>query len=179
MIYLNIDSQISDENMTAVMDGLRSIDALLPFTVNLTPEDRMRLPVMGKKSLAFTEGALGYAERQPRLIPPCMDLTAAQRDFALAIQLRTIRELLGPLWQKVNDTYLAAGAEAYAASRTFYSYVKIAAKNGVPGSTSVSRDLGERYKISRSKSNDDTEPAEIPAGTNDGSTDSSAKTESS
>lgn len=149
-----IDATVSPEDLAAILEGLRYIDTLLPFTINLTPAERRDIPKMGKKSLAFVEGALGYADKHRTLLPAFTSYDFLKRSFNLALALRSIEELLGPLAEKVNDTLFAVGAQAYAGTRAFYSNVKVASQNGVPGSDVIAQDLGERFKMTRKPKTD-------------------------
>ena len=75
--------------------------------------------------------------------------------------LKQIQRILGvvePLWEKLGDTYMLLGAEAYALARVFYNTVKSAAQAGVPGADSIAKDLGERFK--KQFSNPDQETPE-------------------
>ena len=146
MAYKNISAQLSDEDKDQVIQKLREVETLLPFVVNLSPEERKTIPNMGRKSLKFVESALGYARKHSNFVPPYLDVEEQGRDLELTEKLYDILEVLEPLWEKVNDTCFAAGAEAYHAARVFYNSVKGAAKAGMPGVDIIAKDLGKTFE---------------------------------
>lgn len=60
-----ISAAITDANKTAILQKINEIRALLPFLINLTPEERQTLPKLGDKTLAFDEKAASYMEPIP------------------------------------------------------------------------------------------------------------------
>lgn len=54
--------------------------------------------------------------------------------------------------EKVDDTIMAAGSDAYHIALTFYNSVKNAANAGVPGTDNIYNDLKERYNTARGRS---------------------------
>ncbi|UCH94543.1 MAG: hypothetical protein JSV88_30345 [Candidatus Aminicenantes bacterium] len=160
MAYKNISAQLSDEDKSQVLQKLKEIESLLPFIVNLSPGERKTIPNMGRKSLKFVESALGYAKKHPNFVPPYMNVDEQQKDLEVTKQLYEILEVLEPLWEKVNDTCFASGAEAYHAARVFYNSVKGAAKAGIPGVDIIARELGKTFERSSSSSSKEQEKKE-------------------
>jgi hypothetical protein len=144
-MYKNISAELSDENKNLVIQKAREIKEILSFLVNLSVEERKTLPVMGPGSIKFTEDSLGYAEKHPNIVAPYLDIAEQRRDLTLAKQLYDIIEVIGPLWEEITDTYMAVGAEAFAAGRVFYKSLKAASDQGVPGTDTIAADLGRRY----------------------------------
>jgi hypothetical protein len=147
-MYKNISAQMSDEAKKQVIQKLKEVESLLPFIVDLSPDEIRSLPKLGRKSLKFVESALNYARQHPNFIPPYLDMNEQERDLQLTRQLVEILEVLNPLSEKVNDTCYAVGAEAYAAARVFYTSIKGAVKTGVPGVDVIARDLGRNFEKS-------------------------------
>jgi hypothetical protein len=100
---------------------------------------------MGDKSLAFVGKALEYAKQNPGLVPTFLDLPESEKDFELVKALNNVLKPLAQLVEKLDDTTLQAGSEAYTAALIFYNAVKGAAKAGVPGTKSVYDDLQARF----------------------------------
>lgn len=157
MLENSIDAQLSKEDEDLAVTRLKEVEALFPFMVNLSPQERMTLPKMGKKTLDFVERTLLYAKEHPKYVPPFMSLEGQQRDLDLLKQVQRVLGVLEPFWEKLRDSYMLLGAEAYAASRVFYNSVKSAAKAGEPGSDTIHRDLAERYKRQFSSNKDEKE----------------------
>jgi len=71
-----IDATLSDENRDKILNLLGQIRALLPFQVNLTPEERQALVKMGDKSRPFVEQTLILAEQDESFLPRSFDVPA-------------------------------------------------------------------------------------------------------
>jgi hypothetical protein len=145
MPYGNISAELTGEQKDLIISKLNEISDMLPFIVNLTIDERRSLTKMGDKSVAFVMKALEYASTNPQFVPPYLDVAELSKDAILASQLLAINNAIQILAEKVDDTLMAVGSEAYAASRTFYNSVKSATKEAVPGADAIARDLGERF----------------------------------
>ena len=53
--------------------------------------------------------------------------------------------MLDPVVEKISDSYLAAGADAFDSARKPYNYVKAASESGAPGSDSIAAELKKRF----------------------------------
>lgn len=158
MAYKDISAQLSDENKGLVIQKFKEVEAIIdPFAVNLTPEERISYPVLGKKLFGFAETTIEYQRNHPQLALNIVDLAEQEEDMALTKQLREVLEVVGPIYEKIKDTYMAVSAETYLASRVFYDSVKAAAKAGVPGADAIARDLGTIYKKASRKSQEESE----------------------
>ena len=158
MAYKDVDAQMSTEDKNLVIQKFREAESLIaPIAINLTLNERKELPVMGKKLFGFAETAIEYQRNHPHLVPAFSSLEDQEKDMALTVQLRELLEVIEPIYEKIKDTYMAVSAEAYLAARVFYDSVKAAAKAGVPGTNSISRDLGKIYKKSIKKTSDTSE----------------------
>lgn len=89
--------------------------------------------------------ALAYAEANPQLVPPYLDVPEFRKDFNLALTLQAILQISTPLQESIADTARAAGHEAYRAALVFYQTAQQAAELNVPGADTIADDLGERF----------------------------------
>jgi hypothetical protein len=63
--------------MTQVQARIDETAALLtPYVVALTPAERHELPKTGEKTIGFVEKAYDFAQQNPNLIPPYLDMAA-------------------------------------------------------------------------------------------------------
>lgn len=145
MPYTNIDASITDAQRTAVFAAITQIDTLLAFLINLTAQERQTLPKMGSATQSFVSKALEIAANNPQFIPPYADIPAMKKDFELALRLQGIEMQLASLHEKVSDTNLAAGSEAYVTGLTIYNSLKAAARVNVPGAKALAAELAERF----------------------------------
>ena len=145
MPYTNIDATVTDAQKTAVLGAITTIEDNLEFLVNLTPQERQTLPKMGNATQSFVSKAREIASNNPQFVPAYVDLAAMQRDYDLAARLQGIEMQLASLLEKVSDTNLAAGSEAFVTALTLYNSIKAAAKVNVPGANALVNELGERF----------------------------------
>lgn len=145
MPYTNIDATITDAQRTAVFAAIAAIESNLTFLVNLTPAERQALPKMGSATQSFVSKSLEIAGNNPQFVPPYVDVPAMQKDYDLAMRLQGIEMQLASLLEKVSDTNLAAGSEAYVTGLTIYNSIKAAAKVNVPGAKALAAELAERF----------------------------------
>jgi hypothetical protein len=146
MSYKNISTEITTETLTSVIQKLKEIDEVLPFTINLTAGEKRALPKMGDKSVAFVEKAHEFAVRNPEYLPAFLKVEEFKRDIDLTKALKSIMNVISPVEEKISDTFYAVGSEAFSAALTFYNSAKRASKSGVPGSDTIVAELHKRYK---------------------------------
>jgi hypothetical protein len=145
MPYQNISASLSDTQRIAIVQHVTDAAVAMPFMVNLTPDERRTLPKMSDGTLPFVSKALTYAESNPQFVPPYTNVGELRKDFNLVAQLTLIQQQLAMLAEKVNDTILALGSEAFVTSLSFYNAVKQAAKTNVPGADTIYQDLRTRF----------------------------------
>ncbi|MBS4033677.1 MAG: hypothetical protein KGZ85_04360 [Ignavibacterium sp.] len=146
MPYNNISAELKEETKQEILSFLNQITERLPFLINLTPEERQTIPKMGDKTYAFVDKALELATQNPNLVPPYLDVEELKRDFTLASMLRPIVSALNSLTEKLNDTQMAVGSEAYVSALSFYNSSKSAAKSNVPGTDAIVSELAKRFE---------------------------------
>lgn len=145
MPYANISAVLSDADKTAALTKINEIKALLPFLINLTADERQGLQAMGDGNEPFITKAVGYAEANPLLVPPYLNVPEFRKDVNLVVQVTPVEQALAQLVEGVRDTKLAVGHEAYGEARTFYKSAQTAAGLNVPGADTIADDLGERF----------------------------------
>lgn len=123
-----ISATLSDTDRQAVLSAINTIRDKLPFLVDLTPEERQSLPKMGDKSRAFVEQALEVAAQNPDILPRSFDVDEMRKDTELFSGLLPVLTALSQLQELVEDTYIAAGSEAYTAALLVYQYARTAGK---------------------------------------------------
>ncbi|MGB1207419.1 MAG: hypothetical protein ACPG5B_17355 [Chitinophagales bacterium] len=143
------DNQISvvltPEIMTEIMQAIETLKKHLSFLVNLTAEERIAYSKMGDKTVAFVQKSLDYAQENPQLIPPYLNVSEFDKDMELIRQLKRVLRPLTSLNEAVDDTIMLAGHESYAAALTFYQSVKMAKAMNVAGTTTIYDDLKLRF----------------------------------
>lgn len=141
-----ISAAISDQTLAQIETKISEIRQLLsPYLVNLTSEERTKLPKMSDKSVSFVSKVMEYIKTNPDLIPPMMDKEEMEKDFKLNQSLQPVFKILKQLSENVGETLMLTGHEAYAQALLYYATVKMAAKTGSPDAKTIQEDLGKRF----------------------------------
>jgi hypothetical protein len=156
MAYQNISSVVSPEDMQQIRNHIAALNALLPFLVALSADERRSLVKLGPKSADFVADASAAVASFSSILPSSFDITEYQRDTRLFNLLSEIKLLIDSLKEKIDNTYSAVGSEAMEASLEVYAYVQTA-KDRVPGLKSVAEKLSERFKNKNSRKKTDSQ----------------------
>jgi hypothetical protein len=140
-----ISAAVTAADKAAILTKINEINALLPFLVNLTKDERIQLPKLGPASLGFDEQCASYMSTAPNLVPPFVDPAEVTKDRALRLILADIWRELRKLCEKVDDTLMLVGSEIWMADLSFYQTVKQASRRGVGGADTIYDDLKERF----------------------------------
>ena len=140
-----ISFELTQENHELIAQRIRDVDAELGFAINLTPEERRNYSTMGDKTFTFVDKTIHYLDERQDLRAPYVNITELKQDMKLAQQLKELLLLIEPVVEKISDTYLAAGTDAFEAARKIYSYIKTASEAGAPGTDVIAAELGKRY----------------------------------
>lgn len=138
-----IEATLSAADRDSVLNAIKQIRNLLPFLIDLSPEERQGLPKMGDKSRTFVGQALELAEHDDSYLPRSFDVAEMKRDVALAESLYPIMVALKQLTEFVDDTYTQVGSEAYTSALVIYQSAK---ENGQGAALDGLLDsLGQRF----------------------------------
>ena len=138
-----IDAVLDTAKRDQVLDLIAQIRTILPFLIDLTPEERQSLPKMGDKSRAFVAQSLQLATHDDTYLPRSFDVAEMKRDVELAEGLHPIMVALKQLSEFVDDTYVQVGSEAYTAALVVYQSAK---RNGQGAALDGLLDaLGQRF----------------------------------
>jgi hypothetical protein len=140
-----ISLDIPPATLTTVLTALGTVKQSLSFLQSLTPDDRLSMPKMGDKTLAFVKKAYDYAKANPTLVPSYISLEEMRKDIETTEKLRTVYILVQELESRIDDSMLLAGSEAYMAALSFYTSVKAAAKTNIPAAKPIAEELSSRF----------------------------------
>lgn len=144
--------------ITAVKTALQTIATNLPFLIGLTTEERIALPAIDVNNKAFTEDAISAGVNNANLLPAYLSTASMQTDLSLFTQLDEVITLTKQLLEKLEDTQLLAGSEAYVGALSLYKLFGSAADAGVPGSDSIYAQLKQRFAGQGGAGNAPTNP---------------------
>ena len=131
--------------IAAVKTALQTINTNLPFLIGLTTDERIALPAINVNNKAFTEDAINAAANNTALIPSYVNVPNMQNDLSLFIQLDEIILLVKQLLERLEDTQMLAGSEAYTSALAVYRLISSAADAGVPGADAINAQLKARF----------------------------------
>lgn len=140
-----LDFTLSQSDITAINDSIDTLNSRLDFLIGLTVTERISLPAIDVGNKAFTEDAINAATSNELLLPGYISVTAMKNDLDLFNQLEPIKVKLNQILEKINDTQLLAGSEAYVAALTVYKLFGSAADAGVPGTDTIYDLLKQRF----------------------------------
>lgn len=124
---LNIASFAFTAEELAQFDGaIGTVDSLLARAAVLAP---VRKTTMGDKSEAFCRQALDILAANPQIVPPSLDVAAAQADLAALDALRPRLLKLQRLLERGQDAETALGMDLMAASLDAYALLKAVGKD--------------------------------------------------
>lgn len=115
-----ISETLTAADAKKIVDFLHQAEALLPFLITLQPEESKGLRNIGFDGVPFAQAALDAVRASVDFTRRSFDLPEFEKDVALMDGLRGIRAVLGPLAQKVEDTYRLAGADVMVTADDIY-----------------------------------------------------------
>lgn len=136
---------VTAAQMTAVKTAIQTINSNLSFLLGLTTDERIVLPAIDVNNKAFTEDAINAGVNNGQLIPSYVSVTSMQNDMTLFNQLDEIIIIVKQLLEKLEDTQLLAGSEAYTSALVLYRLFGSAADAGVPGADAINNQLKQRF----------------------------------
>jgi len=140
-----ISSALPAADKTAVQTAIQTINTKLPFLISLTSEERRGGVKLGDKSVAFVGKAISYAQANPQLVPGYVNMVEILKDYNMQKDLLDIQQWMVSLQQKIEDTQMEAGVEAFNSILGFYQAVRVAAEKDVPGARAIYTDLSQRF----------------------------------
>jgi len=152
-----ISAQINAKVKEQVLTKIDEIGALLPFLINLTPEDRRKIAHIATERGAMDEAFARQMTTHSEFVPNYVDVEELGRDRSLRSDLLDIQAKVDALQEKLDDTTQAVGSDVYQAYLAYYANVQQAAKRGVAAAGTVLADL-KRF-FTRGGGNNSTPPA--------------------
>ena len=152
-----VNTTATAAQLTAVKTAFQTILTNLPFLVGLTVDEKKSLNAIDVNNKAFAEDALTAALNNPTLVPAYLSVPNMQNDLTLFAQMDEISGLANQLCERIEDTRMLAGSEAYNVALSLYKSFGSAADAGVLGADSIVNKLKTRFA-----NNSSTAPATEP-----------------
>jgi hypothetical protein len=136
---------LTQQKIDEVKGLLTQLNAALPFLTGLTTEERMTLPKINVANKAFVDDAIVAINANPALVPSYVNKDELGKDYTLYSQLDELVMLTNQFCEKLADTQMLAGSEAYVSALAAYRMFQAAADAGVPGADAVYDSLRSRF----------------------------------
>lgn len=142
-----ISFTVDEAKLASVREKLAALQTDLSdlLIVNLTPEERQNMLIMGSRTIDFVTRALEYAQQNPDLTPPYINIPEARKDLSLVKNVMPVLQELRTLTRGLEDTVMVAGSEAYDAALIFYASVRGASRTDVSGAQAIHDDLRRQF----------------------------------
>jgi hypothetical protein len=149
-----VHETLTNEKLLYIKSLLAEVQNSMPFLLGLSPAERMSLPKINVSNKAFTEDALNALRNNSAMFPSFMTVDMMERDVTLFAQLDEISTICRQLCEKVEDTRMVAGSEAFTTALGIYRIAEAASIAGMPGSKVVYQHLRDRFRNTRSTGTD-------------------------
>ncbi|MNU55581.1 hypothetical protein D3C71_446630 [compost metagenome] len=140
-----VNAVMTSDQLANIKTLFAAIQAQLPFLVGLSPAERMSLPKINVGNKTFSEDAGNALRNSPQLFPSFLSADMLQNDLNLFNQLDEISAICRQLSERIEDTRILAGSEAYTTALSIYRIAEAASIAGMPGSKAVYQQLKERF----------------------------------
>lgn len=146
-----VKTTIPAADMADIRAAFQTIETKLDFLVGISPQERRGLPKMRVRNKVFTEDVINAMRYAPQFLPGYISLAELERDMELFEQLNELLSILRRLSQKMEDTQILAGTEAYSTALVAYQAFKISAQSGMAGADTIFQGLRENFLNHKSK----------------------------
>ena len=143
-----IDIVMTPAQVTDVKNAITTINTTISFSVSLTTDERASLPKISVANKSFTEDAINAIANNASLFPAYLNVAQMQNDLKLYQQLDELATILRQTLERIEDTRILAGSEAYVAALSVYKLAGAAASAGVEGTDTIYDQLRERFTVS-------------------------------
>lgn len=141
-----VSADITPAKVTESLNSIASVRNNLPFLLKLDTSVKRMLPALEDGRAPFVTKCLQYAQKEPKILPPFVDIAELNRDITLFNNLQNLAREINRLADMINDTRIAAGSDAYVAALSIYNSAKQAAKMNVPGTQAIVDDLKKMFE---------------------------------
>ena len=158
MLLNKINAEIPQEQETQVIQYVKDIKSLLPFLVGLNSKDRIRLAKLSRGRVDMVDRSFIHATQIPRYLPSFVTPEEFKKEVDLRECLQRIGAEIDSLKEKIDDTILLVGSEAYRSARLFYKTVKAAAREGAEDAERIAKDISYHFKKKTTSENNTDNP---------------------
>jgi len=141
-----IDVVMTETSLQEAKAKLIAFETSLPFLTGLSPQERMALPKINVSNKVFVEDSVMHIENTPGVLPAYVDVSKLKNDLILFKQLDELLSVSRRITEKLEDTMMLAGSEAFVMSLAAYRLFAAASIAGIPGADTAYGHLKKRFK---------------------------------
>ncbi|MCH2043228.1 MAG: hypothetical protein MK212_03750 [Saprospiraceae bacterium] len=144
-----ISAQLTEDAIQEIAELVKQIKGKLPFLLELSANDRAKIPTVDRTGKAFISDALDAARAKNAVLPEYVSVDELEKDLKLFEALSRVLAPLAELYASLEDTKRVAGAEAYTSAMVIYNMFQMAAKMGVGEVNETVMNLTQSYLAQR------------------------------
>ena len=140
-----LNTVMKDAEITAVKNLIKDIYGNMPFLIGLTTDERVTLPKISENNKVFVGDSINALANNAPMLPSYLNVADIKSDLTLYEQLDELEMLALQLVEKIEDTRMLCGSEAYVSSLAAYRLFEAAAIAGIPGADTIYDTLKQRF----------------------------------
>lgn len=140
-----VNTSLTEEQINSFKTAIQNIYTQVPFLTGLTVEERIALPKINVVNKVFVEDSINAIDNNSSILPNYLNVNNIKTDLLLFSQLDELTGLVRQLLEKLEDTQILAGSEAYVSALTGYKLFGAAADAGLPGADAIYDSLKTRF----------------------------------
>jgi hypothetical protein len=133
----NISAALTPADKAAILGNITNSTGLLPFLVNLSPDERHDKRKVATKREGLVASVYTACISNPTAIPATFSMTEWTKDESLVTDLKEIRASLLTFAEGLDDTILALGNERIQQAETALGFLEAAARGNAALNTIV------------------------------------------
>lgn len=140
-----VSATVTDSDISEVKGLFDQIEARMPFLIGLSADERVTMPKISAANKVFVGNTINAMVNNAELLPTYLKVDELSKDLELFGQLEQMELLAMQLTEKIRDTRMLCGSEAYVSSLSAYRFFEAAAVAGVSGADAVYDVLKKRF----------------------------------
>jgi hypothetical protein len=140
-----LSATITEADFSEVKELIEQIETRMPFLIGLTADERSTLPKISDSNKVFVQNCINAMDNNVELLPSYLKLEEIKKDLQLFQQLEELELLSLQLTEKIRDSKMLCGSEAYVSSLSAYRFFEAAAMAGVAGADTAYDNLKKRF----------------------------------
>jgi hypothetical protein len=140
-----LNTVMADADIAEVKGFIKNIYGKMPFLIGLTTDERVTLPKISENNKVFVGDSINALVNNAPMLPSYLNVADIKNDLTLYEQLDELEMMALQLVEKIQDTRMLCGSEAYVSSLAAYRLFEAAASAGIPGADAIYDALKQRF----------------------------------